>query len=160
VWERDVAVLFETTNPQLLRTHVFAQQTAARAANSEIKPVSGDIEGVGWSGVVSPDRSVSSYVASVTNVVFISNSLKQLENLVRAAQGKVTALGSQMNTFSSVQRYPRNDRPKPRFWSWAMRDSTLVAARNGALPIRGGRAWLLPCPNCRPPTLMSWLRAS
>lgn len=111
----DVAVLFETGNPQLLRTHVFAQQTAARGANTEVKPIIGDIAGVAYSGVVSPDRSVSSYVASVTNVVFVSNSLKQLENLVRAAQGKVAALGSQDEYVFFRQRYLRNDKTETAF---------------------------------------------
>jgi hypothetical protein len=111
----DVAVLFETGNPQLLRTHIFAQQTAARAANTEVKSVNSDIEGVACSGVVSPDRSVSSYVAAVTNIVVVSNSRKQLENLVRAAQGKVPALSSQDEYVFFRQRYPRNDKTETAF---------------------------------------------
>ena len=91
----DVAVLFEARNPDLLKNLLGAQQKAAPTANAGAKSVRGDIEGVIYTGIVSPDRSVSSYIASVSNVVFVSNSRTQLENLVRAAKGSVASLGSQ-----------------------------------------------------------------
>jgi len=75
----DVAVLFEARNLPLLQASVIARQTAARTSHPGARAVSGDIEGVHYVGVVSPDRAVCSYLASVSNVVFVTNSRKQLE---------------------------------------------------------------------------------
>jgi len=48
------------------------------------------------------NRAVCSYLASVSNVVFVTNSRKQIENLVRTAQGKLPALSSQEEYLSSA----------------------------------------------------------
>ncbi len=119
----DVAILFEAKNPQLLETSITANHAAARAANSAVKSVSGMIEGVPYTGVVSPDRSVSSYLVTVSNVVFVSNSLKQLENLVRTAQGKLAALNSQDEYIFFRQKYPRGDKKETAFL--VMTDATI-----------------------------------
>src|SRR5208283_4981891 len=92
-----------------------ARQTAARTAHPGTKAVSGDIEGVHYVGVVSPDRAVCSYLASVSNVVFVTNSRKQLENLVRTAQGRLPALSSQDEYLFFRQRYARGDAPETAF---------------------------------------------
>ena len=102
----DLAVLFETRNPQLIQANVIAQQTAARMANPEVKAVNGNLAGVPFVGVVSPDRSVSSYFASVSNVVFVTNSRKQLENLIHTALGQASALSSQPEYVYFRQKYP------------------------------------------------------
>ena len=104
----DVAVLFEASNLKVLQTSIMARQVAARVANPAAKAVSGEIDGVPYAGVVSPDRTICSYVAAVSNVVFVSNSRQQLETLVRTAQGKITALGSQDEYLYFRQRYQRN----------------------------------------------------
>jgi hypothetical protein len=139
----DVAILFETGNPTLLQTYVRAQQTAAGTANPEAKMVNGDIEGVAYSGVVSPDRTISSFVAGMSNVVIVCNSRKQLQNLVQAAQGKTPSLISLDEFAFFRQRYPRNNPDETAFlvlsdatirrWSgpqWRIADSrrTRVAA--------------------------------
>ena len=111
----DVAVLFEARNLPLLQASVVARQTAACTTHPGTKTVSGDIEGVHYVGVVSPDRAVSSYMASVSNVVFVTNSRKQLENLVRTAQGKLPALSSQDEYLFFRQRYARGDAPETAF---------------------------------------------
>ena len=111
----DVGVIFEARNLPLLQASVVARQTAARTTHPDAKAVSGDIEGVHYVGVVSPDRAICSYMASVSNVVFVTNSRKQLENLVRTAQGKLPALGSQDEYFFFRQRYARGDKSETAF---------------------------------------------
>lgn len=111
----DVAILFEAKNPQLLQAGIIARHTAARTANPAAKSVSGIIEGVPYTGVVSPDRAISSYLAAVSNVVFVSNSPKQLENLVRTAQGKLAGLSSQDEYIFFRQKYPRGDKNETAF---------------------------------------------
>ena len=105
----DVAILFEARNAELLKTCISAQQKAAQTANADAKPVKGVIDGASYTGVVTPDRSVSSYLASVKNVVIVCNSLKQLETLVRVAQGEAPALNSQDEYIFFRSRYARND---------------------------------------------------
>jgi hypothetical protein len=105
----DVAVVFEARNPELLRTHLAAQQKAAQLANADAKTVKGEIAGVPFAGVVSSDRSVCSYMASVSNFVLVSNSRLQLETLLQVAKGGAASLSSQNEYVFFRHRYPRSD---------------------------------------------------
>ena len=105
----DVAVVFEAKNPALLRTHILAQQSAARTADPAVQAVNGAIAGVEYAGVLAADRSISSYVASLTNVVLVSNSRWQLERLIRTAQGQAPALQALDEYRYFRQRYPRGE---------------------------------------------------
>jgi len=111
----DLAILFESKTPQLVQANVIAQQSAALTANSSVKKVSGEIEGVSFVGVISADRSVSSYMAAVSNVVFVTNSRKQLENLLRTALGKTAALSSQDEYVYFRQKYVRGEKDETAF---------------------------------------------
>ncbi len=111
----DVAVLFEARNPEVLKGYLIARQKAAQLANADAKPVEGEIRGVRFTGLVSPDRSISSYMASVSNVVFVSNSRVQLETLVNVARGSSPALSSQDEYVFFRSRYPRNDKSETAF---------------------------------------------
>ena len=111
----DVAVLFEARNPELLRSYLAARQQEAQSSNAAVKSLKGEIEGVGYAGVVAPDRSVSSYLASVSNVVLVSNSRIQLENLVRVAKGMAAPLRSQDEYVFFRMRYPRTDKSETAF---------------------------------------------
>ena len=91
----DIGVLYETTSPGILKTLLQARQAAAQQANPASKAVKGDIAGVAYTGVVSEDRAVSSYVAALEDVVLVSNSRAQLERLISVAKGKTPALASQ-----------------------------------------------------------------
>ena len=106
----DVGVLFQTKNPDLLKSLIAAQQAlGSSVAGSDAKPVHGEIEGVSYSGLVSPDRSVCSYIASVGNVVFVSNSLHQLGCLISANKGAKPALVSQDEYLFFRSRYARGN---------------------------------------------------
>jgi len=111
----DLAIIFESQTPQLVQANVIAKQAAARTANSAVQAVSGEIEGVPFVGVVSPDRTVSSYMAAVSNVVFVTNSRKQLENLLRTAKGKTAALSTQDEYLYFRQKYPRGGKDETAF---------------------------------------------
>jgi hypothetical protein len=111
----DLAILFESPTPQLVQANVIAQQALALTANPGAKKVSGEIEGVSFVGVVSLDRSVSSYMAAVSNVVLVTNSRKQLENLLRTASGKNAALSSQDEYVYFRQKYVRGEKDETAF---------------------------------------------
>ncbi len=112
----DVAVLFEAKDPDALKTTLFARQKAAQtAAPGTVKTVTGKIEGVAYAGVLSPDRSVSSYIASVSNVVIVCNSMAQLQNLLRVAKGTTPSLATQDEYTFFRHRYPRTDKDETAF---------------------------------------------
>jgi hypothetical protein len=90
----DVAVLFEAANPAALHTLLSARVAAGAHADATAKPVEGKIEGTAYSGFRSPDRKVCSYVARLGEVVVVTNSLAQLEQLVKAHEERTPTLAS------------------------------------------------------------------
>ena len=111
----DVGILFETKSPALLKTFIMARQTAVQQTNSLLTIAKGEIEGVAYAGVVSPDRVVSSYVAALDDVVFVSNSLYQLGCLINVAKGKKQALAAQDEYRYFRNRYPRGGKDENAF---------------------------------------------
>jgi len=111
----DLGILFETKSPALLKTYLFARQSAAQQTNAAVKSVKGEIEGVVYAGAVSPDRSVCSYVAALDEVVFVSNSLYQLGRLVGVAKGKTPSLAMQDEYTYFRHRYPRGEKDETAF---------------------------------------------
>jgi hypothetical protein len=102
----DVGIVYQATSGQTLRTLIQGKHATAQTANPAVKTVKGDIAGVAYSGVVSPDRSISSYVAAVENIVFVSNSKAQLQRLVNVAKGKTQPLATQDDYIYFRQKYP------------------------------------------------------
>ena len=71
----DVAVLFETDQPAALAAALQAQIQLAAAKQPDAKPQNGEVEGVAYHGVCSPDRRICSYVAQLRGAVAVTNSL-------------------------------------------------------------------------------------
>lgn len=111
----DVAVLYETASPTVLLTFLQARQAAAQQANPAVKTVKGDIAGVPYTGVVSQDRSVSSYVAALEDAVLVSNSRAQLERLISVAKGKTPALAVQDEYRYFRQKYTKAEAAETAF---------------------------------------------
>ncbi len=105
----DVAVLFEAPQPALLEGLLIAQINLVAARNRTAKPVEGEIQGVTYRGVRSPDRSVSSYVARIKNVVVVTNSTYQLERLASVARGKSKSIASLPEYTFFRGRYRQDD---------------------------------------------------
>ncbi len=105
----DVAVLFEAKGVDVLKQFLVAKHAAALRENSSAEAVSGQVAGVSWSGVVSPDRAVSSYLMVIDNLVTVSNSVAQLERLALAAQGKSPALAGLREYSFFRDRYKLGD---------------------------------------------------
>ncbi len=111
----DVGILFETKSAGMLRTFLLARHLAVKQTNTTVQAVSGEIEGVAYSGIVSPDRSVCSHVAAMDDVVFISNSLYQLGQLVRTAKKQQPAIVSQDEYIFFRHRYARGAKDETAF---------------------------------------------
>ncbi len=105
----DVAVLFETPNPAILEGLLLAQINLAAAKEPQAKPEQGQIEGLAYRGVRSPDRSVCSYVARLDGAVVVTNSLYQLGRLAAAAKKDSPSIASLPEYVFFRDRYRRGD---------------------------------------------------
>jgi hypothetical protein len=90
----DVAVLFEAVDPAMLEKLLLVQISMGASQTPTAAPQHGDIDGVKYRGVRSPDRAVCSYVARLDGAVVVTNSLYQLQRLVSVAQKKTPAVAS------------------------------------------------------------------
>lgn len=93
----DVAILFEAaegTDAATLEKVLSAQIAVATQDAADVESSRGELSSVGYVGRRSPDRSVSSYVARVDDVVIVSNSVAQLRRVIDTAQGRVARLGA------------------------------------------------------------------
>ena len=106
----DVALVFEARQPAVLMPLLLARVAAAAQGQAGVKPVQGEIAGVAYSGFVSPDRKVSSYVAQLGPAVVVTNSTAQLTRLAAVRQGKAPAIAGLDEYKFFRGRYPRGDK--------------------------------------------------
>lgn len=125
----DVAFLFETDAPDAIAGAITARQETALAATPGAKAVSGDLLGVRYTGVVTPTRSVSSYLAAIERAVIVTNSLAQLERIVEASQGAAPNMASLGEYVYFRDRYKRG----------ADQETALLVVTDGAI-----RRWCSP----------------
>ncbi|MCI0744026.1 MAG: hypothetical protein L0Y58_01345 [Verrucomicrobia subdivision 3 bacterium] len=105
----DIGILFEAKSAPLLKATYVARHAAAKQRFPDAKTRDGEVEGVSYTGVVTDDRAISSYVAALNDVVFVSNSLYQLGELIKVAKAKKPALASQDEYIFFRHRYARTD---------------------------------------------------
>lgn len=82
----DSAVLFDAAVGGLVYNNTRSKQKEKLKQIDGAKLVEGSIDGIDYRAVVSPDRQVSSYLAQIDNVVVVTNSLAQLQKIVRASK--------------------------------------------------------------------------
>lgn len=105
----DVAVIFEAVDPKVLGPLITARQGLALQSEPAAKAVSGEVGGVAWKGVRTPDRAVCSYMAVIKNAVIVTNSLYQLGRIVETDQGKTPALDKLGEYTFFRDRYKRGE---------------------------------------------------
>ena len=88
----DVAILFDSPNPQALYALLATQIMASSTAVPSVQIAKNDGDGISYVSMVSPDRQMSSYLATSGNVVIVTNSTAQLDRLVQVKQGKTAKL--------------------------------------------------------------------
>ena len=111
----DVAVLFEARDTAALRKLLAARHVQALQASPGSEGLKGEVGGVAYTGVKSPDRSVCSYHATVGGAVVVTNSLQQLGAIVAAAAGQRESLASLPEYTFMRSRYPRGDKEEAAF---------------------------------------------
>ncbi len=105
----DVAVLFEAKQPDVLVTYLGAKHNASLESTPNAKVETGEVSGVKYRAVVTPQRNVSSFVAAIENVVVVTNSRVQLERIVKASR-KMSPTLSELPEFKFFRdRYPLDD---------------------------------------------------
>ena len=105
----DVAILFEAKMVAALRALIGARVDLAGAEHAGAEPVNGEVEGLAYSGVRSPDREVCAYVATLGGAVVVTNSLAQLRRLALVASGKVRPLSALPEYTFFRDRYKQGD---------------------------------------------------
>jgi hypothetical protein len=102
----DIAILFEAVNTQSLKTLLLAQIRAQARRYQGATSQQGMIAEVPYVGFSSPDRVVSSYVASLGNAVVVTNSLVQLQRLVETFQLETPSIAELDEYIFFRDRYP------------------------------------------------------
>jgi hypothetical protein len=105
----DVGIAFSSKQSEVLGAFFRAKHALAAKADSGCAVKSGELSGVAWSGVVNADRTVSSYVATRSGAVFVSNSLVQLGRMLDAASGASPSLAKLPEFKFFRQRYALAD---------------------------------------------------
>lgn len=102
----DVAVLFRTDNATVLESYLAGVQKVMAGSRAEVWTGSGEIEGLAYHGVATPDRSLSSYrMRLADDVIAVTNSKGQLYRLAAAATGKHAALADSLEYRYLRDRY-------------------------------------------------------
>lgn len=88
----DLAVLLESKTPAALQQAILAQLALLTHGGAPVPAIRGERNGVTYTGRVSNDRRVSSYVTQLERCVVVTNSLAQLQRIIDVSQGKSTPL--------------------------------------------------------------------
>ncbi len=107
----DVAILMEPKDAGALHKLLNAQMAMQRQSYAAAKAVASEVQGVPYTGAVSPDRVISAYVAQIGDVVVVTNSLAQISRLAKVHDGKSPALATAPEYLFFRNRYPRRPRP-------------------------------------------------
>ncbi|GAB4140261.1 MAG: hypothetical protein Tsb009_09520 [Planctomycetaceae bacterium] len=105
----DVAIIFDARSPVVLTSYLSAKHLAAVNSHAGCQRVAGKIAGIKYSGAVSPNRMICSYMSVVGDAVIVTNSLVQLERLAKTFQGREKSLSSLPEYTFFRNRYRIND---------------------------------------------------
>jgi hypothetical protein len=105
----DVAFLFEAVDPGALKQLLLAQVTASAGKEKSVKLLRGDVGGIEYVGFRSPDRRICSYIATIGDVVVVTNSPYQLEQLAGVKGGKIKSIAGLAEYKFFRDRYRRGD---------------------------------------------------
>jgi hypothetical protein len=111
----DLTVIFEAKKPEVLKAFLLSKQGAAAQASPGAKASEGEVAGIAFNAVVSPDRSISSYVASIGDAIAVTNSMEQLRRLAAVKKGEAPALRTLDEYIFFRNRYPRGDKEETAF---------------------------------------------
>ncbi|MBN1394387.1 MAG: hypothetical protein JW959_05145 [Pirellulales bacterium] len=148
----DVAVLFESPQPEVLESLLRAKIALAAGQMKDIKFTTGEINGLGYRGFLTPDRSLCSYIARLDGAVVATNSIYQLERLAAVEKGEAKSIAALPEYKFFRVRYPLGAAdetalvfigdPTIRRWRgprWRIADSRRTRARALLADIQAGQ---------------------
>lgn len=104
----DLAVILTPKQPALLLAALAARQEAAIQSAKAVRS-QGSAGNTPWTAVMTPDRGISSYLATVGEQVVVTNSLAGLTRLVDTVAGKHPALAGTADYRFFRSRYPASE---------------------------------------------------
>ncbi len=88
-------MIFQAKNKKLLMAALAMRQDEGAASAPRSKKVNGKLSGVPFQGVITPDRSVCSYLAAIDDTrLVVTNSKVQLERLIKTSKGDIPSIAS------------------------------------------------------------------
>lgn len=102
----DVAFLFETDKPAVLKEMLWVQMKLNAQGTANVEEQNGQVGGVTYQGMRSVDRRVSGYLAALPGAVLLTNSPYQLERASAVLDGTAPALTSLDEYTFFRDRYP------------------------------------------------------
>lgn len=111
----DVAVLFETAQAAVLENLLVARIGLEAKGHPGAKWEQGEVAGLRYRAVRSPDRTISSYVARLDGAVVVSNSPAQLRRLGEVRGGRAKPIASLPEYAFFRNRYPLGDASETAF---------------------------------------------
>lgn len=111
----DSAILFDAKLTSMVRSNTEDKQKEALKKIKGAQKLTGTVDGVAYQAVVSPDRAVSSYLATIDNVVVVTNSLPQLEKIVRTAKSSGQSVADLDEYTYFRHRYPLDEKEQTAF---------------------------------------------
>lgn len=111
----DVALVFETSNPEALRELLWANMKLNARGDASVREVSVQIGDVKYAGLRSEDRRISGYVAILPGAVMLTNSPYQVERAAAVIDGRAESLASLPEFKFFRDRYPFGDKQETAF---------------------------------------------
>lgn len=105
----DVALVFEAVDVAALRTALVGQIALNTGSEKNVEHAAGELLGIAFDSWRSPDRVVSSYLATYGGVAVVTNSPAQLKRLLETHQQKTPAVGALDEYKFFRDRYRRDD---------------------------------------------------
>ena len=91
----DVAILFEVKEPAVIIDYVKSKQLAVSQSFDNVKIFTDEIAGHEYTAAISDNREICSYVAQIADdLVVVSNSLTQLNNICNVNNGSLDSISS------------------------------------------------------------------
>lgn len=108
----DLSIMFYTKNPIPVHAMMMAKHQMALKQNKNARQINGHIqETIPYTSVITPDRAISSYVATIGKTVIVTNSVKQLEaiaDVIKQGAKSIASL-SEYTYFRSQYKKTDND---------------------------------------------------
>lgn len=103
----DISILFEARNANAIQLVIMSRFRSAQVAGAAI--TEGSVGNVRWVSVQSPDRSVCSYLGTLSkgSQVFVTNSLEQVKRLAAVESGASPSLATRDEYAYFRERYQK-----------------------------------------------------